>query len=740
MATLYSSFSERPKHLDPAVSYTLSEAAILSQIYEPPLQYHYLKRPYTLEPLTASALPEVTYFSAAGQRLPQTASQDEIAYSEYLITIKPGIVFQAHPAFVKDKDGQYRYLQLSEKEASRYRTLADFKETATRELTAEDYVYQIKRLAEPSLNSPIYGLMSKHIEGLTELRETLILERQQKEKKALENGMEVTRLETDLRAYKLSGAEALDKYRYRIRIRGKYPQFRFWLAMNFFAPIPWEVALFYAQPGLQRHNISLDWYPVGTGPFQLTENNPERRMTLLKNPNYREEYFPSQVSKETDNEAKGSLEKSHQRKNSQGYDDQEKGNEALLVDAGKRLPLIDKVVFSLERESIPFWNKFLQGYYDVSPIASDNFSSAIRLNAEGKLVVTQNLLEKNIRLTTSVSPNVFYWGFNMLDKTVGGDTVQARKLRQAITLSFDVEEFISIFLNGRGVLAKGPIPPDIFGYETQLLNQENENVKQKTFNVTEVTEKGNQDQNQNIQMNPVQHKNLRKEKIEKAKKLLKEAGYARGTPIYLDIMASGEPDEIAIHAWLKEQFEKIGLKLIIRGTSYNRFQDKILQGDTQMFFLGWTADYPDPENFLFLFYGPNAAVSSGGENKTNYSNPEYDRLFEKMRLLENGPERLALIAEMIQILQRDTPWIWGFYPKSFVLYQGWTRVTKPSTVINNNLKYFNIYPEIREKSRRLWNQPLLWPLTVFIVFLVFVVLFGFFRYRHQTQTKIRERI
>lgn len=696
--TLFTAFTERPKHLDPAISYSTNEAAILSQIYEPPLQYHYLKRPYVLEPLTAEVLPEVQYLNQAMQKLPASASQEEVVYSEYFIRIKPGIFYQPHPAFAKDATGNYRYHKLSEQEARKYQKFSDFTEIGTRELIAEDFVYQIKRLAEPSLNSPIYGLMSQHIVGLAELRQTLMTERHQ--------ATEYASLETDLRHYSLVGAEVIDRYQYRIRIKGKYPQFRFWLAMNFFAPIPWEAALFYAQPSLQKHNISLDWYPVGTGPFQLVENNPDRRMTLIRNPNFREEFFPNEG--EENDKALG-----------------------LLEDAGKKLPLIDKVVFSLERESIPFWNKFLQGYYDYSGIGSDNFTSAVRLNKNGDLVITDELQKKAMRLNTSVSPNVFYWGFNMLDKTVGGDTIQAKKLRQAIAMAFDVDEFISIFLNGRGVLAYGPIPPDVFGYETQLRNDEK--TEETIDKIKQTIKKNDKD------IAKSDHRLAREKAITKSKKLLQEAGFSKGFTIYLDMIATGDPDEIATHVWLKEQFEKIGLQLVIRGSQYNRFQDKIEQGETQMFFLGWSADYPDPENFLFLFYGPNSSAQFRGENKTNYSNPVYDRLFEKMRTLEDGPERLQVIAEMVKILQNDSPWVWGFFPKSFGLYQNWMRITKPSGIVNNNLKYINIYPEIRNKNRLAWNQPLLWPLLILLLlFIIGFLLCAWWYYSSQARVRGRK--
>ncbi|RKU34996.1 peptide ABC transporter substrate-binding protein, partial [Candidatus Poribacteria bacterium] len=66
----YSTFNEEPKHFDPAVSYSSDEYRFIQQIYEPPLQYHYLKRPYELMPLTAESVPIPRYFDAAGRALP----------------------------------------------------------------------------------------------------------------------------------------------------------------------------------------------------------------------------------------------------------------------------------------------------------------------------------------------------------------------------------------------------------------------------------------------------------------------------------------------------------------------------------------------------------------------------------------------------------------------------------------------------------------------------------------------
>ena len=170
---VYSAFSERPKHLDPARSYSSNEVEFTGQIYEPPLQYHFLKRPYTLVPLTADAVPKPRFYDAAGKLLPDDAPSAAIAESVYEIKIHPGIRYQPHPAFARDAAGHYYYHALDVAAVADKTRLSDFAHTGTRELVAADYVYQIKRLAHPKLSSPIFGLMSEHIVGLKALGETL---------------------------------------------------------------------------------------------------------------------------------------------------------------------------------------------------------------------------------------------------------------------------------------------------------------------------------------------------------------------------------------------------------------------------------------------------------------------------------------------------------------------------------------------------------------------------------------
>ena len=169
----YTAFTERPKHLDPAQAYSENEYEFLAQIYAPPLQYHYLKRPYQLVPLAASAMPTVRYLDQHHQPLPDTAPAGKIAFSMYEIHIKSGMRYQPHPAFARDAQGKLEYDQLTPHDLGDIHALKDFAHTGTRDVTAADYVYQIKRLVHPQLHTPISGVMSEYIVGLKDYAATL---------------------------------------------------------------------------------------------------------------------------------------------------------------------------------------------------------------------------------------------------------------------------------------------------------------------------------------------------------------------------------------------------------------------------------------------------------------------------------------------------------------------------------------------------------------------------------------
>lgn len=681
---IYSSFSERPKHLDPARSYSTDESRFIDQIYEPPLEYHYLKRPYELVPSTLEAMPEIHYTDEQGNEVDENSKK--VAYSTYFFRIKPGILYQPHPAFAVNEQGQPLYRWQDAKEASQYRQLADFSETGSRELIAEDYLYEIRRLADPKVLSPVRGLLADYIVGMNEFANEVTEARAQLEAEQGKNAW------LDLRSLDFTGIEELGKYEFSIRLKGKYPQFKYWLAFHFFAPLPALVDEFYHQPGLSQQNISLNWYPVGTGPFMLTINDPNRVMVLERNPNYREEFYPAE------GEPKDI-------------------NNGLLADAGKRLPLLDKAVYALEKEAIPLWTKFMQGYYDRSGIGSDSFDQAVKVGGDG-ISLSEEMLERGVRLEKEVVLGTYYMGFNMLDPVIGdvGNKAQRernRKLRQALAIAYDQKEMISIFTNGRGVEGMSPLPDGIFGHVAG-----EEGINSYVYDWVN---------------NKPQRKSL-----DVAKKLLAEAGYPNGRnaktgkPLVLNLDTTSGGSS-AVQSWMVKQFAKLNIQLNIRSTDYNRFKEKMSLGNAQIFQWGWLADYPDAENFLFLLYGPNSQVkTSSGVNATNYSNKEYDRLFDKMQLMEDSPERLAIIKKMIKIMQHDAPWIGVWHPYSYVLNNAWVSNTKPHGISKAVLKYYKVNAQQRTLMQHKWNQPVLWPAIIVALVLVLVVIPGVIAWRrHQ---------
>lgn len=682
--TLFTAYQETPKHLDPTSSYSNNETPWTYAIHEPPLKYHYLKRPYELVPRTLAAMPEVRYVDARGRTLAPNAATADIAESWFDLEIKPGILWHAHPAFARDASGRLRYHALSAADLADKVSPFDFRHRASRGLRAEDYAYAIKRLATTRVKSPAYGFLSEKIVGLKAYGESIkAMDRElRKGMSARESGVFGELPWIDFRAHALEGVEVLSEYRLRIRVIGKYPQFRYWLAMTFFAPIAWEVDAFYAQPGMSRRNLNHDTWPVGTGPYLLREFQPNARMVLERHPQYRGEPYPCEG--EAGDEAKG-----------------------LLSDCGKTTPFIDRMVSFLEKEGTSVHAKFLQGYYDVPMLERGEPGVGYQVSIEDGTGIAQILQERRIQLPNSVQVGLWYFGFNWLDPVVGAganpeQAERNRKLRHAIAIAFDFEEYVAIFEDNRAQPNVSPVVRGVFGHDA-------------------------------VRSNPVVYRTKagkpERRSLEEARSLLAEAGYpggrdARtGRPLVInyDTMGVGPAYQARID-WVSRQFAKLDIQLEVRNTDYNRFQDKMRKGSAQFFFWGWLADYPDPENFLFLLYGPNAKATTEGENAGNYANARFDRLFERMKDMDDTPERAALIAQMVEIVQQDAPMLFGWSEEYAGAYHQWLRNGKPSNILRDQLQYLRIDAPLRVERTAQWNQPSAWPLGVLVLGLLLLAL------------------
>lgn len=399
-------------------------------------------------------------------------------------------------------------------------------------------------------------------------------------------------------------------------------------------------------------------HPVGCGPYVMKEWLEKQRIVLERNPNFFGQTYPAEG-------APG---------------DREAG---LLADAGHPLPLADKVVFTILRENITGWNFFLQGYLDAWVLRADNFSQAISPSRD----LSPEMKARGIRLSMANNPNLDYLAFNMDDPVVGGRSEQKKKLRQAISLSIDADELIALRLGGFGLPAQFLIPKDLFAYDPNYRN-------------------------------PYRQPNL-----ERAKQLLAEAGYPKGisrktgtvlTLNYDNALTTSEGRQFV--GLLRRQIERLGIRVQSRPALETTYRDNLDQGKFQLIVGGWYADYPDPENFLFLLYGPYRRPE--GSNTADYDSPEFDRLFVKMRAMDDTPERRAVIDQMRAVAVEDCPWVYLYHRQSLNLVQRWYRNVKPHPVANDVYKYRRVDVVERERTRLAWNRPDYWPAIFLGLFLV----------------------
>ncbi len=399
-----------------------------------------------------------------------------------------------------------------------------------------------------------------------------------------------------------------------------------------------------AREAVEHYGDEIARHPVGCGPYYMSDFQPKQRIVMSANPNRFKAFYPTVGAP----------------------DDAKNG---LLADAGEELPRAPKIVFDIIKEATPAWNLFQQGYLDSAGVGTTNYQQVV--TPSGGL--SPDLIKRGAILKKDAQVNVYYCAFNMEDPTWGGLDEKHKKMRQAVSLAIDSKEYIDLLLQGNGIAAQWVLPPSVFGYDAAYKNP------------------------------------LRQPDIERAKKLLAEAGYPDGVDPKTGEKLVLNYDNSGITAAGRQQagiisrmIERTGIKVVNRATRPNIFQDKILKNQHQFIFYGWFADYPDPENFVFLLYGPN---KKPGPNSANYANPAYDKLFEQMRAMDDGPERGAIIVKMRDMATEDCAWIPVYHSVSLSLAWGWNKNVKAHPIANDYNQYRTVDVAERARKQREWNQP-----------------------------------
>lgn len=369
--------TSRIRGFDPVRSGDVGSAMAIGKIYEGLVQYSYLDRPYKVIPNLAASMPDI--------------SSDGLVYT---FKIRSGIYFQDDPCFALNGG-------------------------KGRELSAEDFVYSIKRVADLKNRSVGYWVYNNRISGLDEFREK-------------SGGSDPTDYDMDI-----EGLKAIDKYTFRIKLTKPYPQLIWILTMPYGFALPREAVEYYGEDVLN--------HPVGTGPFVLKSWRRNYRVEFVRNLKWietgRMEYYPA-----TGDDADAAA--------------------GLLDDAGMRLPFLDRIVQYVISDQSTEWLKFVTGELDSTGISRENWDAVI--TQQGMLA--DSLVKRGVRLYKSPTLNIFYVGFNMDDPVVGSvrddpeEDLRHKKLRQALSCAFNSSEWVQ-FWNERVMRAKGPIPPSVAGYE-----------------------------------------------------------------------------------------------------------------------------------------------------------------------------------------------------------------------------------------------------------------------------------
>ena len=398
----------------------------------------------------------------------------------------------------------------------------------------------------------------------------------------------------------VDGFEALDKYTIRIRLTTPLPHLTSLLTLPFTMAVP--------QEAVEKYGNEFGSHAVGTGAFKLSNWIRGSSLTMVRNEKYRETYFPSGAAKSKKN----------------------------------RIPFADKVVLHVGVDDQAIWLSFLNEKLDFTGIPRDSYAAIF--TEKNKL--SPELLEKNISYQSTPRLDVTYFGFNMDNPILGKN----KKLRKALALAIDRQALLKVFYNGRGIIAKGPVPPTLSGHK-----------ESQAYSL--------------------------KHNLEMAKKYLTDAGFPDGKgvpPLTYESQADTWHRQLA--EFVQNQFAQIGVKINIRTNSWPQYEKKVKNRKADIFFMGWNADYPDVENFMQLFYGGNI---SPGSNASNFNNEEYNKLYEKFRTQSDPETRKKLISQMSEILADEVPVLFNIHRIDYHLKHSALKNFHMNSVISDYYKYLS---------------------------------------------------
>ncbi|AXI24573.1 family 5 Middle [Cardinium endosymbiont of Sogatella furcifera] len=434
-----------------------------------------------------------------------------------------------------------------------------------RALNASDFVFSLKRLVDPKNIVPYFGLIDGKIKGLDAWRQ-----------------------QPDY-AQEVEGLKVLDDYTLQVTLTEPWAAFLHFLAM--------PVAFVVAKEAVMHYGPEFLNHPVGTGPFILEGGfNPQaKQLTFVKNPSFREKLFPVEG---------------------------DASYQSIIADcAGKRLPLVDKVVTNIITEEQPLALKLESAELDIAPITG----SSIALNMVENNALLPKWSKKGLLLVQSPSVNTQFFAFNH-----SHEVFKNTYLRQAMSMAFDREAYSQAFYKGAAQLAQSLLPPVLMGEADGLHVSYGYN-------------------------------------LERAKEYLAKAGYpdGKGLPVItLDAIVGTSCKDRA--EFFAKCMANIGIKIQVVTNVPAEHWNKIAKGATMMHLLTWQADYPEPSTFLQV-------ISSKDLCGLFYENADFNRLFHKAMCTTNDAERATCYLTLNKIAAEEVPMIYALHVPEQYLHYNWVR-------------------------------------------------------------------
>ena len=436
----------------------------------------------------------------------------------------------------------------------------------------------------------------------------------------------------------VEGLKALDRYTFQIKLKRFEPNIQFMMGhMAWMAAVAREVIEYYGDRIME--------HPVGTGPYRIKAWTRSSKITLEPNPNFREAYWDA----------------------TPGADDIA-GQEMLKRNQGKRLPLIDNIEINIIEENQPRWLAFLNEEHDfLERLPNDYANIAIPNNR-----IAPNLEKRGIKMAQFPAMELVFAIFNMIDPVIGGYTPAQIALRRAITMAYSNEEEIRIIRKNQAIPAHQPIGPGAMGYDPEFR--------------TSVAEYN----------------------LPRAKALLDMYGYIDrdgdgyrelpdGSPLAIEFATEPDSNSRQFNELWQKSMDALGIKLKFNIAKWPDNLKAVYAGQRQMWQLGDSAVVPDANTWLTQYYGPNEGDKG---NLPRFKNTDFDRLYEKYRVTPHGPDRQALVREMVRIIMTFAPVKVNVHRILTDMWHPWVLNYRRHGMLRSVWKYMDIDVERQQAVRK----------------------------------------